>query len=1118
MTLEAKKLEELEQEAREKLRGVQLVCELGIDSDDDFFQECHLALNNFLTSEIPAPVRQLSADCPAVFVLTLTVIGAKLGNGGELWEPIMREGVDGLRLVGLDGTNSNKFGEQFRYSLQELGLPEFSHLQRRRNLGPILLHAGIPNQSAEEVWRKTLEFVRNGVSSGREIVQDLRGDYSHIRYFKKPAQSFVTESGAFAVDLIQRMANVVIATLEDSEISAEVLASRHGLPQGMVEAFTQADTETTGFNHFVPTAHIYLDTDSGMGPYCYLPPIQERAQDYLWSVSGRTLKASRFDSVPVQLEPSPSWTVEIMTYGRRVRARKFDSLTPEGSWLFVESGHQLRLLQNANDLEEGLYFLLAHKSQVVRVLTSESNYLAPVAETAGLGNSWSNYLVYEVDLNGAEQLCIEGADGHETKIGITTLPLRPKLVGQECQNVREVDGCRVFAAPPRIVFTGHGGEASQFRMAIRTPDGLWNQVSLETLALIDNEIGLDEVIEWTTGDYRIEITGPLGSGISEKLVVLLSGELRVDDRIFLPKDTVHGTLSYRKGIDSELTVLQAEFQPFKDRVFLKSTDDAVILEARIPRIAFDFGGVGTPPDFSRSVSRVMAIEDLVELRTQQLQLKTGRPVELELIMRMDDGEIFHRKSLTTSSAGYGVVEVSSLLDSIRLTGASETNVEVLIEKNLILKILTIQQTLDFQIVDTAFQIQSEDILGVVHVNVRVPANSPDASVCLQSLERVWEDSVEFPILKSDDASEVHLVKCPNIAPGVYSVSLSVGNTRRSIPSSRRKKTFGTSEDAERYRSSFIENPERLAEQIIYGKKAPRQISSGSEVEDVQKVTRFLLMNQRMLTTDSDVFGSCIDFLGREGFSRTIAEWLTQIGTQISLTRDIENFVVRLFPIFIDNPISDSEELDLSRIEEVDEVLISRLWTLSPIVGLAFTHQMKLRIVDELVLQMGEQREILNYEGLAELTWPALIEEVEKEIERGALFSRGYGLVSFLETWKQCWPNGRLDDSRLNVLIERTERGRALMSTLPTEKTAAMPPRIAETLPSQWLKGRKQENLAIAMFIHNLYRLSWLVSRVETPLEVALNASEILGESYGLAQGLSDRALALALLTERPRNS
>ena len=57
-----------------------------------------------------------------------------------------------------------------------------------------------------------------------------------------------------------------------------------------------------------------------------------------------------------------------------------------------------------------------------------------------------------------------------------------------------------------------------------------------------------------------------------------------------------------------------------------------------------------------------------------------------------------------------------------------------------------------------------------------------------------------------------------------------------------------------------------------------------------------------------------------------------------------------------------------------------------------------------------------------------------------------------------------------------------------------------------------------MFIHNLYRLSWLVSRVETPLEVALNASEILGESYGLAKGLSDRALALALLTERPRNS
>ena len=85
------------------------------------------------------------------------------------------------------------------------------------------------------VWRKIQEFVRSGTNSGREIVQELRSDRSQMRYFNQPAQRFVREAGTFAIDMIERMANVVLSMLDDPESSPEVLGSRHGLPASFIE-------------------------------------------------------------------------------------------------------------------------------------------------------------------------------------------------------------------------------------------------------------------------------------------------------------------------------------------------------------------------------------------------------------------------------------------------------------------------------------------------------------------------------------------------------------------------------------------------------------------------------------------------------------------------------------------------------------------------------------------------------------------------------------------------------------------------------------------------------------------------------------------------------------------
>ena len=1111
------KLTQLEVDVRERLRNVQLVCELGTDSEDQVFTECHDALNAFLASSIQTPIRQLNEVCPAVLVLVLTVIGAQLGTGGQLWEPIMREGSDGLNLIGLDGSNSGAFGEQYRLSLQMLGLPEFAHLQRRRNLGPILLHAGIPVQSSAEVWQKIFEFVQNGVSSGREIVQDLRGDSSQIRYFKKPAQSFVNESGAFAVDVVQRMVNVVIASAEDAEISAELLATRHGLPPKLVEAFFHYKDEAVGATHHVPSATVLMDIDSGMGPYCLLPPIHQRNHEYWWSVCGRNFRASGFEENVIQLEPIGSWPVEVMENGRRIRARRFNTLAPEGAWLFVESGSQLRLIQHAGEVEEGIYFLLVAKGLTIRVMKAEEYESAAVADAAGLGNSWSKFDLYELNLVGASKVSLESADGSKTNIEVLSLPLRPQLAGLECRNIRETDGFRIFSKPPRIVFSGNGGEISQFNVAIRNPDGVWFQSSSVDLNPINNEISLDQFIEWETGDYRIEVIGPLGSGLSEKFVVLLNGKLEVEERIFAPNDTVRAVLVFQNSKNSDFSRVEAVFSPGKDRIFLKSSDNSVLIEARVPRVAFDIGGIGSPPDFSRSTARVLTVEDLAELRELQLQIRTGKPAQLQLILRDQEGRVFHDQVVnTTGPNGYGTVEVSSLLDSIRQMGTTETQVEICVENQVSLVVLTVQQALEFQIVSTSFELSGESISGELLLTITAPSGSPEAQVCLQSRERVWEPPVFFPIPARQDDSESQIIQISNVYPGAYSLGISVGRSNRLIPSSRRYETLGTEEEIQMYSAALQNDSEKLAEQVVFGVKLNRSNGLHIEEVDVQRVVHFLLLNQRVLSTNSSVFSSCVDLIAREGHTRIVADWLTRIGAEMVTVRDIEHFVLRLFPLFVDDPLTDVEDAQLVG-NDVDHVLASRLWALSPMVGLIFTFRLNQQIVDEMFLSLGQPRETLNYEELAELTWPAIRTQVSKEVEFGTLFSRGFGLKHFLATWEQCWPNGPLDEPTMSKLDDWCKRGMELMTNSAKLNQTDLPPKIAETMPVKLRSNRKIENLRMAKFVHNLFRTAWIAARAETPMNVALSATEILGESYGFAKGLSDRALALALLIEKPRS-
>lgn len=1112
-------VEELEVEVSRRLREVQLVCELGVGVDDELFVKCHSALNGYLSGH---QVGNLAKDCPAVFVLVLTAIGAALGTGGQLWEPILEQPHDGLRLVGLDHANTGKFGEQFRKSLQSLRLPDFSHVEGRTNLTPILMHGGIPLHSSEVVWRKVQEFVRSGTTSGREIVQELRSDRTQMRYFNQPAQRFIREAGPFAVDMIERMANVVLSLSDDPESSPEILGSRHGLPESFVDVL-QGSVIIDGSEAFVvPSAHIYLDLHSGRGPYCFLPPIRERSDEVLWTICGRNHRASRFDEKLVALAPTSSWRVEALVNGRGLKTRVFTSLTDGGAWLFAETRSGIKVVEPSRGIEEGSYFLLAPKGVRAHVTRETEVVSAPDADVGGLGDAWSQHQVLRMNLVGAVSFELSrdagGAQGRRV-FEVIPAPLRPTLEGKECLGIQELDGLRVFSEPPRIEFSRQESSIDGFTLAIRDPNGTWVKRPLASLELTEGRIDLGGVFKWVSGQYRIEVVGAMGTGgMSETFVVLLDGRLEMDERLFSPTDVVNVSLVYRNSADSSISSIPSDFNEFEFRKDVQLANESVSLSISIPRISFDIGALDMPPDFSCPAHKILALEDLEKSKGQGLFIRTGRPSELRIVARDAKKSEVHVETLQTSGVNAsGAIELDRILDSIRIKDPDKTFVEIQLNDYKRIPMLTIQQVLEFQIESCHYQIADNGISSHVEVEVSTQTSSPNIRVLVRSLERVWEEPVVGSLLERNEESGRRFALCGPIPPGRYSVELAVGTNSRPIPSTRRVKDLGSEEQRLKYLKSIAGDASRLAERIVVGEDIPRTELSKCSHDDFVRVMQFFVLRHRDFSTNSPTFKSTVKCIAAEGKSRKITEWMTQMGAEVASTRDLEIFVVRLFSIFLDDPLTAIVSSPTDGEEDTGS-LIARLWAISPLVGLTFTHRLPPESVGSYLDGLGTPGTEPNYEELAEMSWPDLDEQIASAGDTGSIFSRGYAIVHFKRLWKKCWSDRGPDQNVMDQVDAWVVRGKGLMEEVFAGRPYEFPHPVASTVPSQLRTGlrtgRNTENLRIAKHVHNLFRLAWLAARRETEEKIALRACEVLCETYGLSKGLDDRALLLAIITER----
>jgi hypothetical protein len=662
-----------------------------------------------------------------------------------------------------------------------------------------------------------------------------------------------------------------------------------------------------------------------------------------------------------------------------------------------------------------------------------------------------------------------------------------------------------------------GSNIDGVTLAIRDPQGDWVHKPLSSVDLRDGSIELGSVsgINWVTGQYRVELVGPMGTGgMSEAFVVIFDGRLEMEDRLFSPSEVVTVGFIYRESAHGDEVSISMVFSQSEYRKSERLADSSILLSLTIPRISFDVGGVDMPPDFQSPSHKTFALEDLERPRGRRLFVRTGRQSELLVTARDSDNALVHKELITTSGPNAsGAIDIDQILESIRLRGADKTVVELCLNEDVRIPMLTIQQVLDFRIKECDYQFTEDGSTGQTMVQVSTQTESLNVRVLVRSLERVWEEPVVGVLRARNEETGDHVAVCGPIPPGLYSVELAVGTNTRPVPSTSRIRNFGTREERAKYLASIAGDSARLAERIVAGESISRAELSRCSHDDFLRVVRFFVLRHRDFPTNSPQFVSSLKCIASEGSSRKICEWMTHMGAEVATTRDLEIFVVRLFSIFVDAPLEASIDRGVDGDDE-DAILAARLWAVSPLIGMTFTHRMPLDAVGRHIADLGSPGAEPKYENLAELTWPDLDEQITRADETSAIFSRGYAVLHFMKLWKQCWPKKGPDPMVMEQLMSWVARGKELAESTFAERSYEFPQAIASTAPSPFRQGRKPENLAIAKFVHNLFRLAWLAARPETPLEIALQACEVLGESYGLSKGLTDRALILAIVAER----
>jgi small subunit ribosomal protein S1 len=765
----------IEDELEQRLRGVRLVLEVGLDADTVArVREVAAAV----AGRSSDPEWLLATQLPAVLVTFLVADGVDFYDG-SFWPR--------LSVRGLDGT---KLGQGFERAIRTLDLEPFDDLvddNALRYVAPILAHGGIPKYSTRDYLRLvSRELRRHTDASAEELVALWRSRRTAFVDIDTPVRRFLVYGGGAALDLLDRTIELLKLGADDVQLG---VAERLGLPRHLIETYLALGPDRAGLaaspGARLPRPAVRFDPWGGLGPVVELPSVATRFRGAAWRVAGdgrsRVFDASLLDSQVVPVDAAGAWEVTFEEAGGLHRDYAFECLGESPIVCFDPASGDYVADTRPIALDE-IWALVPDGTELSGLRADGATApLTQVAELPKPAGSWTGFQAVHLSLSGVRAVTVRldtpGAEQAATGLIRVIRPTdRPALTGKPLSNVIGVYGDPVFAAVPALrvpIIAGFGDDRWTLRVKGSEAE---LDATLADFERVGDIIALPEHEALSFGAVDVSLRGPLGSDLRARFVVVPGLSVEVPDRILLPTDTAPAfvTASASAGIElggghsSDSARIAIPSSGAEVPLIARLGNTEVALRVAVPRLQWGAKKGESVPTLSGQ--RIAIDRDDIESgATESLVVATHRGhVAMALELWADRGLIQQTAFVTSSERdGRWVFDLGHFRDTVRaeLTARLQLKLAIATDLVVVADVVAGVMASDFSVAlddddpastTIAFS-QARSLLGRV--------------ARLWSLQRPWEAPISLAI--PDAAAGSFVVPGTVASPGRYRVEITV---------------------------------------------------------------------------------------------------------------------------------------------------------------------------------------------------------------------------------------------------------------------------------------------------------------------------------------------------------
>lgn len=576
--------------------------------------------------------REIIKKYPALTLTTLVGHAALAYDHGAYWDDFWAElGRD------RDSNFENALRHQLTELLDKFKLARFPELeQHHQYVMTLAMHAGIPVHCLGDLLRVVDDHLIHGREArGAALVEWLDEPGKEYRTYSLdvPVRNFIRYGGEFAVDILDRIIDVVDSVVSDPSLLATQLnSSTTGLPDillsEVIQQLRDKPVKWTGrrttrrLSQRQPALCYSIDDDQLIVGVPYPSACPESP----WRVSfdgevrqvyaerGWGVSAEDHSPTPV---PVPYPVRELLLWHAASEEEfslsvvdKSDPLmifTAEGSW--IPRSDALK--------REHIWAIYPSDSELVDPQSNE-----PVASTAtGTPAGWRGWNSVYVDLTRVDAIQLRKNDsliGRKRLVRRDTAPTFD--LGEPVAGCQSGDGRTVYSSRPWIMLpASYAEQKPSWRIRTRRLDSQkwlvddrWDSADIATC--VDP---FDDALERQLGAFEIVVTGPLGA--DARAVVFLAESLTIDFDRPLRFPVAHGLSPTAALLSSdEALSVSTEWLDFGPADRSKATEisngsESFGLVIQPPFVEIRTGLFGQPASW-RSTADVYAPQELVEDR------------------------------------------------------------------------------------------------------------------------------------------------------------------------------------------------------------------------------------------------------------------------------------------------------------------------------------------------------------------------------------------------------------------------------------------------------------------------------------------------------------------------